>query len=353
MNLKLRFLLLILLIPVHGQAAPPSPDQPAAADSSRVIASLAEYQPKAAHFGAGLREAAALVEQAFALNAAHQHPQAEPLLRQALDQLQRGKFKLPRGEDEQLPLLRGLAFEGLDEQKKALEQYDATLKIQPTNILARFRRGLLLSKLNRCNDAIQEFHEVEWYLPKLRYETSYLVGSCLQLIQKQAEAEKLFEESMKLNPAYIPALKKVIQHRMSLLETTPEPEKQKALASGIESGLTVMLGKDPNDRDAALLYTRLLLSGPASGDPKARAAAAVQRVQKIVDDSQYKDDQAVHLLVQGLTKQGDLPGAEAALHRGLQATPNSKELAAAKRQFAIDQATAVPSPSPAPATAKP
>lgn len=345
---SLIFLSLLSLAGALAGAAPPTLESEPIGDSSRAIASLIDYQPKASHFGGALKEPATLVEEGFRLLTAHQKPQSEQSLKQAIEQLQKGKFKLSRGEEEQIPLLKGLAYEGLGDQAKAIEQYDATLKIQPTNILAHFRRGLVLSKTNRCSAAVQEFHEVEWYLPAVRFETSYLVGMCLLVANKPVEAERLFEESLRLNPAYTPALRQVIQHRMTLLEATPEPDKQRAIAASIESSLATILAKDPEDHDAARMQAKLLLRGPATGDQKARAELALQRTQKLADDSQYKDDAAVRLLIQALTKKGDLVAAQAALARGLQANPKSAELAAAKQQLNIDLVTAAPSPTPSP-----
>ncbi len=334
-------------------AAPASPSEPAPTADPRFVASLADYRPRAAQFGPQLREPAALIEEGYRLSDARDRQQAELRLHAALTALDGGKIKLPRGKEEQVPLLRALAFEGLGDQKAAIKQYEATLKLQPTNILAHFRRGLILSRTNQCATAIQEFHEVEWYLTAIRYETSYLVGLCLKASAKPGDkdqAEKLFEQSIQLNPGYLPALREVIAYKLHVFQTTPEPDKQKALATSMEAGLNAILLKDPGDRESALALSRLLLRGPAAGDRKARVELAIQRMQKLADESQFKDDTAVRLLVQGLTMKGDVAGAEAALSRGLLANPGSAELKAAQQQLVIDKSTS-PSPSPAPAAA--
>ena len=298
--------------------------------------SFIQYVPAPVQFPASLSPVAAPLEQGLKAETAHKGNGSGDLNR-AVDTAKKLEKSVNRGYEDQLWFLRGMAHEGLGEEKEALKCYDRALKIRPNNLLARFRHGYVLKSAGQCARAIPEFKEVAWQAKDLSYEMDFLVGECLMTLEKPEEALKEFQVANSKNPTFLPVVRHMAATHQELLAKAVNPHERASLEAQLAADLNAITKQAPDDRDAALMLAKMLLNVKDPFLESGKLSRAESLAKKLVDDSNFKDDAAAHVLVQTQVKQGKLDLAEKTLAGALEVNPKSPELAAAKQQLALER----------------
>jgi len=299
--------------------------------------SFINYIPSPVQFPPALSPVAAPLEAGLKAEAAHKGSGAGDLNR-AVDAAKKLEKGINRGYEDQLWFLRAMAHEGLGEEKEALRSYDRALQIRPNNLLARFRHGYVLKAAGQCNRAMPEFKEVAWQAKDLAFEMHYLIGECLMTLEKPEEAIKEFQTASQKNPNFLPVVRRMASTHEQLLAKAVDPHERAVLEGELTADLNAITKQVPDDREAALTLAKMLINVKDPFLESGKLTRAETLVKKLVDDSNFKDDAAAHVLVQTQLKQGKLDQAEKTLEGALQVNPSSAELAAAKQQLALEKA---------------
>ncbi len=320
-----------LLVP--AQALPDAQKRPSGSNAT----SLLEFEPKAEHFSADLKVPAKLLEDGYRLVQGGNPAASISLFEQALKISERGNLE-SRTNADQLQIIIGLAQEQLGREKLAKQSYDLALKHRPTNVLAHFRRGVVLSKMKLCGEAKRDFQEAVWYLPAVEYEALTAEADCLIESNKSDLGTPLLEKALTLKPGYAPALKLKLAQQILILEqdsATGTPAKLPLSPENIEQSLKSLLLRNPHDTQATLLLTRLYLAHDAHNSE--RLAKALAQANSLAESSNFQSELAVSLLIRARLLSGDLEGASAALQRGEKEHPKSEKFKSLRRQLEVEQ----------------
>jgi tetratricopeptide (TPR) repeat protein len=245
--------------------------------------------------------------------------------------------KTARGYLDELDFLQGYAVERGGDSKQALTLYDQSLALRSDNLIAAFRRGIILIKTGDYEKALNQFKEIEWRSPSLHHEVYFEIADCLLHQNKKDEAVKYVEKAHQADPSFVPVLRQLVQIKSDILTTTRDPALRSQLEHQILGSLGQILQKNPEDRDAGLDYAALLLkfSDPLIDSERIDQASSIAR--KFAEKSEFGDEKAVMMLFDSLLKKRDIDGAEKALNLGLKRHPRSAALQGGKRQLQIER----------------
>ncbi len=313
----------------------------AAADNEKredpyAFRSFINYIPAPVQFPAPLAGVATPLQTGLKAESARKGTGAADLTR-AVDAAKKLERTVNRGYEDQLWFLRGMAHEGLGQEKEALKSFERALKIRPNNLLARFRHAYVLKTAGKCAQAIPEFKEVAWQAKELSFETSFLTGECLLTLEKPEEALKEFQAASSKNPNFLPVVRRMAATHEELLAKAIDPHEKAVLEGQLTADLNAITKQVPDDRDAALTLARMLLNVSDPFLESGKLARAESLAKKLVDESEFKDATAAHILIQSQLKQGKLDEAEQTLNGALKLNPKSSELAQAKQQLAVER----------------
>ena len=245
--------------------------------------------------------------------------------------------KTARGYLDELDFLQGYAVERGGNSNQALTLYDQSLALRSDNLIAAFRRGIILIKTGDYEKALNQFKEIEWRSPSLHHEVYFEIADCLLHQNKKDDAVKYVEKAHQADPSFVPVLRQLVQIKSDMLSTTRDPALRSQLERQILGSLGQILQKNPEDRDAGLDYAALLLkfSDPLIDSERIDQASSIAR--KFAEKSEFGDEKAVMMLFDSLLKKRDIDGAEKALNQGLKKHPRSAALQGGKRQLQIER----------------
>lgn len=338
---KLLFCLNFLLLVDLALATPAEHANPAA------FKSFLDYRPKSSQFPGPLKGLTEAIEEGDTLLAAGKKEEAQGKYRHAIEIADSIDNGINRSIEDQLWFLRGFAHENLSQEQKAQQAYERALKLRPNNLLALFRHAVLLKQANKCEQAIPEFQEIEWAVKDISFEMNYLQGECLVTLGRSEEGVKQFERAYKKRSTFLPVVKKLLAVHQDMLATSGNPADRAALEAQIATDLNAVTKATPNDRAASIALATMLLDVKDPLLEKGKLDQAEVLAKKGAEASDYRDDAFVRLLAEAQLKKGMLDEAEAIIEKGLKKTPNSPELATAKKQLAIERSLkAVPPTTP-------
>ncbi len=337
-NFLFRFeqsLLKAIAITVALAAGAASAEEVSARESDRALTSLIEFTPKRSQFQSEIASAVKPLEEAAALEKAKQS--AAPRYQEAATTAQSLIGSLSRGYHDELYFLLGFAKEKLGDDAGAARAYDTSLKLKRTNVLVLFRHAYVLQRSGKCEAALPEFREVLWQTKAEAHEVLYLQGECLLKLNKPEEAEKAFQAARDKSNHYLPAIRRLVAAKQTLLAKTPDPKLRAQLEAQIAADLNVISQQNPEDRESGIQLITMLLRGADPLLAKQRLRQAEALAKRFAEGSGFTDVASVRLLFEAQRKQGDLAAAEQTLKRGLKARPTAAELQEAARQLDIDK----------------
>jgi predicted O-linked N-acetylglucosamine transferase (SPINDLY family) len=98
---------------------------------------------------------------------------------------------------------RGNAHNGLGWWKKALDDYDHAIALDPTYAYAHCNRGAVLERLDRWDDALRSYDRALELDPG-DYLACYNRGSALRSLKRFEDALKSYDRAVELNKNYVP-----------------------------------------------------------------------------------------------------------------------------------------------------
>jgi len=328
----LKLLLLSLSITSLCFAEPSAPNAPSAPTSN----SFLEYVPQLAEYQVEIHPVVTAYLDALkvpASDSAKQKAAFEKVVSVSKTSLK----NLSRGFHDEIYLLGGLAYEKLGLKDNALNWHAKSVQLRSDNPVPLFRHALLLKEKGDCQRAITELEEVIWRTEDHAHETLYITSQCLVALEQNEQAAKVLRNAYSRNPQFVPVLRLLITTRAELLATPTEPAKLEALEQESIRDLTTITTQQPDERDASLQLARLLIKRSDSLVNANQLSQAETLAQNIAENSDYKDDEAVRVLIEARLKRREFVKAEKALALGLEKKPNSELLKSAAKQLQIEK----------------
>lgn len=307
------------------------------------INSYIDYLPAAAEYPPPLAPAVKQLADAIRQSAQARPAAGKPAetdnsrFKAAAETLARLKSTTARGFQDELNFLQGYAAENLGDNRQALAFYDQSLGLRSDNVIASFRRGVVLIKTGDYEKALNQFKEIEWRSPAFHHEVYFEIADCLMHLNKKDEAVKYIEKAHQADPAYIPVLRQLVRMKTEMLVTTYDPAQRSQLERQILGELGQILERSPDDRDVGLEYAGLLLKFSDPLVDSERIDRAVDLSKHFAESSDYGDERAVMMLFDSLLKKGDIEAAEKALKRGLLKHPHSANYQSGLKQLKIER----------------
>lgn len=258
-------------------------------------------------------------------------------LQQTVSSLLQLDQTISRGQRDTLYFLLGFAYEQLGEENKALDAYIKSLALRDENPVGLFRLGLILEQQKRYQEAIQKFEEVRWRTKQNEHEVLYVLGRTALESEQPELAGKYLELANQKNPNYAPVRKLLIISRLETLKTLGQSPERTKVENDIINDLRVIVAQDPHDRDAVILLSKLLLQHSDPLLQTEQLKQAQQLAMGIAQESDYRDDVAVRLVIDCQVKLKDLVPAEEILKLGLSRKPTSALLLQAKQQLELER----------------
>ena len=103
-------------------------------------------------------------------------------------------------DDEALLILAGNTYLATNDVQKAESMFRHLLQVNPSNIDAYARLGVIYASQNRLDEARKEFEELSHRQPKAAVTATTMAGVILTLQQKGDEARKQYERALELDP---------------------------------------------------------------------------------------------------------------------------------------------------------
>lgn len=327
--LALLFLLLVCSAACIAQSTAQQPN--------RGSQSFFDYSPQASDFQPRLSGILQLIAQARTLETEQQKKEAQDKYAASITAAEKMLVQSNRGYHDEIYQLIGFAQEKLGHIDDALKAYHKSLELRANNPVVIFRHAYLLKQKKQCNEAVPELREVLWRTKQNSHEALFLLADCLLETDQDAEALKLSQEAYKNNPMFLPVLRQLVSLRERQMAKEIDPAEKARIEAQIGLDLSVIVKQDPQDRDAALKYARLLLK---QSDPLLnvdRLKEAEKLVLQLAEQSKFSDEQSVKLLFDTQIKQGRLGDAGQTLKQGLSVQPNSAALKNAEKQLEIER----------------
>lgn len=293
--------------------------------------SYLDYQLRPAHFQPSFHE---VIEK---INAALSPSPQAPALKTILSNLAAREKTESRGRVDIVYFLEGYIFEKLGKKKEALAAYGKAVAERSQVPLYVFRHAFLLKSQGRCEQASTEFQQLAWAVKRASAEPLFLAGECLEQLGKKDEAKRLYAESLKRDSHFVPVLRKTLQEANETITTEYDPKKKAELEIQMKSLLENILTQIPNDREASLQLSEMLLKGPKSVLSNSTYTRVIQLSEPIVNASNSKDPKSVLLLFEAQKRLGKLEEARKTLTAGLEKNPDSLELQQAQRGLELEQ----------------
>lgn len=243
----------------------------------------------------------------------------------------------PRGYHDQLWFLLGLSQEKLGDTKSAISSYRNAYTLRGYNVVPLFREALIERNQNNTKKASTLFKELLWRTDKYRYEIFYQLAECNIAENNKEKAYYYLQRANVLNPNYVPALKQLNKIKIEALPTIADPILKQTTKQTVVNDLNKIANQEPNDRESSLALAKIILQ---ESDPllhQDKIAKAENMIKKIVENSGYKDEEAVKLLFDAQVKKRDLVAAENTVNLGLERMPNSEALKESKQQLDVEK----------------
>jgi tetratricopeptide (TPR) repeat protein len=303
----------------------------------RSTQSFMDYFPQRGDFQPRLAGVVQMMDEALVYEKAKQKKEAQDKYAECVTAAEKLLTQSNRGYHDEIYQLVGFAQEKLGHVDEALKAYRKSLELRANNPVVIFRHAYLLKQNKRCSEAVPELREVLWRTKQNSHEALFLLAECLLETDQDAEALKLSQEAYKNNPLFPPVLRQLVSLRERQMAKEVDPAEKARIEAQIGLDLSTIVKQDPQDRDAALKYARLLLkqSDPLLNADRLKEAEGL--AGQFAEQSKFADEQSVKVLFDAQIKQGQLSKAEQTLKQGLSAQPGSVLLKNAQRQLEIER----------------
>lgn len=301
------------------------------------INSFLNYSPDPAHYPKPLHPSIRCLQEARTAKRENPERKADKEFKTCILRAEELLKTVNRGFQDELYLLIGLNYDGLEDSKSALSAYEKSLQRYSNNPLPLFRHAHNLRKTDRCIEAVREYNEVRWRTSLHEHELLYELAQCFLKLEKSDQAVRALEAAHSANPFFTQSGQLLVKTRLTMIEQELDPALREKMEKETIGFLQLIVQQNPTDNDSAKLLTEILIrqSDPLLDSGQLFQAESI--AQRLSDASAYKDAEAVRLLFNAQLKQKKMDAASATLERGLKETPKSKILLSAEKQFEIEK----------------
>jgi tetratricopeptide (TPR) repeat protein len=244
---------------------------------------------------------------------------------------------LSRGHHDDLYLLLGYSYEQLGNYDDALLAYAKSANKSVRKTIARFRHGYILQKQNKFESAISNYKEVLWHTDTLEEEVLFVIAECLFALSKNEQAHKHLIMSAEKNPSFLPASRLLVKNRLAKIQTISNTDERLKEEQLLMEELSRLVNLDPSDRNANLLYGKMLIRDANKLYNPVNLRSAEEIAKRLIALSDNKDPEAFRLLFDVQLKKDDLSGAEKTINAGIKHNKNSQVLKQALAQLELQK----------------
>ena len=245
---------------------------------------------------------------------------------------------LPRGYYAEIYFLKGYVQELLGDYKSAFDSYKVSLSWSQYNTATVYRISVVTSLLKQHKESLNRLKEVIWLKQVIPPNVLVDIGfNLIELKQDELATNYLRQAADSIPPASTQARKLLVGINDRLIQKATSHQEVILLEQNLVNLLQAIMYANTTDRDTGLKLSQLLLahSDPLTGEGSLNKAANISR--SFVDSSNYKDSDAVAILVRVLIKQRKLDEAGTVLLKGLNTNP-SQELYNIRDQLELEKA---------------
>ena len=304
------------------------------------INSFLDYLPQRKDFSSSVQiyaeKAASIVKQLKGTPQLKSSDKAT-LVQPLIAELKQSLGKTNRAYRHELYFLIGYLLELSEDTQGALQMYEQSLGQKINNPLAQFRHAAILSQTGRCPEAVAEWKEITWRTTSLQEEVLYSIAQCQFTLEQDEQAFKTLNSAIDFNSKFLPARRLLIEKNQLLMSKTSDPELQNKYRSDIANHLNKINQIDPEDRETALTLAEQQLNGADLLLEPKRLTKAENIAKHFAENSDYKDDRAVAIMVEVRIKQQRYSQALKLADKGLTQTPDSKLLKTKKQQAQLER----------------